>query len=164
MNENVFDLAQADTSLKKVSYKEYAGPCPRCGGSDRFQCTTRPERWQWRVVRRGCWDPALKGWGDGIEYLRQMRGMSFTAAKDCLKGEVDSLLEQVEWKQTQALLPHNEQLQDRYQEYIKAAQVLLWKPDGKACPDYLLARGLTEDTIRESRLGCIDSETIRRGN
>jgi DNA primase len=161
MSKNVYDLAQEDTSLKKVSYKEYAGPCPRCFGTDRFHVQPgRKDNGAWFC--RSCWPAEQKGWGDGIEYLRQMRGMSFTAAKSYLQGEVDSLLEIVEWKQSHPLLPGNEQLQERYQEYIRAAQALLWTSEGKPCLDYLLSRGLSEDTIRASKLGCIGSETLRK--
>ncbi len=161
---NVYDLAQTDTSLKRVSHREYAGQCPGCGGSDRFHVQPyRREGGAWMC--RYCWPAEEKGWGDGISYLRQFRGMSFKQAKAYLFGEIDSLLETVYNAQEmyeQARLPDNEQLQERYQDYIRLAITRLWKPQGKPCLDYLLSRGLSEDTIRKAKLGSIDSATLKR--
>ena len=164
MTINVFDLAQTDTSLKKVSHKEYAGSCPGCGGSDRFH--VQPDRRNGGAwMCRNCWPAETKGWADGIEYLRQFRNMSFTAAKNFLAGEVDSLLETVYNAQDmheQAQLPDNPRLQERYMQYVRLAITRLWTPQGKPCLDYLLSRGLSEDTIKKAKLGCIDSATLRR--
>lgn len=162
MNKNVFDLAQEDIhSLKRESYKEYSGPCPRCGGRDRLRVQPgRKEHGAWMC--RGCWPAEQKGWGDYIEYLRQMRGMSFFEAKSYLTGEVDSLLGQVEQYQQKTLLPEDEALQDRYDLIIKAAIARLELPGCRPCLDYLLARGLSKDTIGKAKLGCIDSEIVRQ--
>ncbi len=52
---------------------EYAGPCPWCGGRDRFRAWPESGRWWCRQCGRQ---------GDVIQYLRDMRGMTF---KDAVK-------------------------------------------------------------------------------
>jgi len=60
---------------------EYAGPCPGCGGEDRFRVW--PEHLSGatggRYYCRGC-----NATGDGIEFLERFRGMSFKEAKAAL--------------------------------------------------------------------------------
>ena len=65
----------------KYKYKgggEYAGPCPRCGGEDRF--VFWPEHPSGAVggkfLCRGC----TPGGGDGIQFAMDFLGMSFTDA------------------------------------------------------------------------------------
>ena len=58
---------------------EYAGPCPQCGGTDRFRV------WPHRVPP-GFWCRQC-GWkGDAITYLRAVDGLSFPAAVRQLGG------------------------------------------------------------------------------
>ena len=65
---DVKDLAEQDTSLKKASSREYAGPCPspECGKKTdgfRVRCD---EHGHWAFMCRGCWD-ARETLPDGIE-------------------------------------------------------------------------------------------------
>ena len=68
MPKEVIDLAREDTQLKKVSIHEYAGPCPGCGGKDRFHVhlSKRDGRGAWMC--RVCHPAEQEGWGDAIEY------------------------------------------------------------------------------------------------
>ena len=65
-------------SFKHKGGGEWAGPCPRCGGEDRF--VTWPEHPSdaigGKYLCRGC---AAEG-GDGIQFLRDFMGMSFQDA------------------------------------------------------------------------------------
>ena len=36
---DMLELARRYTTLRRESSHEWAGPCPRCGGDDRFHCT-----------------------------------------------------------------------------------------------------------------------------
>lgn len=81
MVNNVLDLAQQDVPLKQTSTckgAEYHGPCPSCGGTDRF-CVW-PERG--KTGRFWCRQCGRKG--DSIQYLRDFRGLSFLEAKQRL--------------------------------------------------------------------------------
>ena len=81
-------LIEADVTLKRVSSKnggEYAGPCPFCGGTDRFRV--------WPHASEGghykCFGPAegragCGRAGDAIQYLRDRNGLSYTAACQAL--------------------------------------------------------------------------------
>jgi DNA primase len=73
---NLLDLLSSDTSLRKVAATyggEYVGPCPWCGGEDRFRVwpDTDPPRYWCRVCERR---------GDAIQYLRDREGLTFRQA------------------------------------------------------------------------------------
>src|SRR5919202_2476669 len=77
---DLLGLIGADTRLKKVAMTaggEYAGPCPFCGGHDRFR--VQPARGRWWC--RGCSDG--RRWQDAIGYVRQREGVGFAEA--CLR-------------------------------------------------------------------------------
>jgi hypothetical protein len=65
--------------LKRVNATELAGPCPRCGGDDRFSLNTKLEVWNCR----GC----VKGGGDALSLLMHVRGLEFRDAVADLNGE-----------------------------------------------------------------------------
>ncbi len=64
----------ADTHLKKVATTnggEYAGPCPWCGGEDRFRVWPEEGRWWCRACHRK---------GDPAGYIMQRDGVSYPEA------------------------------------------------------------------------------------
>jgi hypothetical protein len=65
-------------TLKRVNASELAGPCPRCGGTDRFSINTKLQVWNCR----GC----VKGGGDAISLLSHVRGLGFREAVEDLTG------------------------------------------------------------------------------
>ena len=74
---DLLGLIGADTRLKKVASTgggEYAGPCPFCGGRDRFR--VQPEKGRWWC--RGCSDGPR--WQDAIGYVRRREGLGFAEA------------------------------------------------------------------------------------
>ncbi|MGI8423994.1 MAG: primase-helicase zinc-binding domain-containing protein, partial [Chloroflexota bacterium] len=71
------------TRLRKVASTrggEYAGPCPFCGGKDRFR--VQPERGQWWC--RTC-SPDER-WQDAIAYVERRDGVDFREAYSRLAG------------------------------------------------------------------------------
>jgi hypothetical protein len=70
--------------LKKVTAAEFAGPCPSCGGTDRFSVNVRKQLWNCRGF----------GGGDVIKLVRHVEGVSFSEAVERLTGE--------EWKPKRA--------------------------------------------------------------
>src|SRR4051812_37366100 len=72
----LLDLLSSDTTLRRVASTdggEYGGPCPFCGGDDRFRVwpnADHPHYWCRACGRRG----------DAIQYLRDHDGLSFTDA------------------------------------------------------------------------------------
>lgn len=75
---NVFDLAQKRVQLRKASSThggEWHGPCPSCGGDDRFHVWPEQNQGQGGYWCRGC---GLTG--DAIQFLRDFEGLSFREA------------------------------------------------------------------------------------
>lgn len=82
---NTLDLARQRVQLRKASSTaggEWQGPCPSCGGRDRFhvwpnQCEGKGAYWC-----RGCGK-----WGDNIQFLRDFDGIGFKEA--CARLRID---------------------------------------------------------------------------
>jgi putative DNA primase/helicase len=64
--------------LKRIGGGEYAGPCPACGGRDRFSVNTRKQVWHCRGCGRG---------GDVISLVQHAEGTTFAEAVASLAGE-----------------------------------------------------------------------------
>lgn len=72
---NVLDLAQQKVNLKKVASThggEWQGPCPACGGNDRFHVW--PEN---NNGKGGYWCRACEKSGDNIQFLIDFEGKTF---------------------------------------------------------------------------------------
>ncbi|MCZ7545738.1 MAG: hypothetical protein M5R40_20460 [Anaerolineae bacterium] len=68
-------LLARDTPLQRVARTdggEYAGPCPACGGRDRFRVWPAPREGPGRYWCRQC-----GARGDAISYLRWREGLGF---------------------------------------------------------------------------------------
>ena len=74
---DVRELAGRVTTLRRASATEMAGPCPRCGGEDRFHCTQR-----WFFCRQ-CHPQR----GDLIDFVRWLHGVDFRGALALLGAE-----------------------------------------------------------------------------
>lgn len=75
---NTLDLALRRTKLRKVSGTkggEWQGPCPGCGGTDRFHVRPEDQNGKGGYGCRGCGK-----YGDNIQFLRDFEGMSFKEA------------------------------------------------------------------------------------
>jgi hypothetical protein len=89
MNADILTLAHSlGARLKRQapSSPEFEGPCPRCGGKDRFSVNIRKGVWNCRFCGKG---------GDSIDLLRHMRGLSFIEAKRLIEGELPKRVERV---------------------------------------------------------------------
>jgi len=83
---NILDLAQKKVKLRKVSSTnggEWQGPCPGCGGNDRFHVWPGQNQGEGSYWCRGCGKA-----GDTIQFLRDFEGMSFQEACDYLNIDV----------------------------------------------------------------------------
>ena len=67
-------------TLKRIATTELAGPCPRCGGTDRFNINTKKLAW----FCRGC---DAKG-GDALSLIMHARGLEFREAVEDFAGEI----------------------------------------------------------------------------
>jgi DNA primase len=73
---SLHDLIAAETPLRWVADTrggEYAGPCPWCGGRDRFRVWPEADK-------PGYWCRQCGKHGDAIQYLRDRHGLSYPEA------------------------------------------------------------------------------------
>ena|SRR5687767_9041889 len=169
-----------DTRLggKTVSSKfgaEYSGACPWCGGNDRFHVWPDANedipavgnlgRW-WcmdsSVGRAGCGRK-----GDMISYVAQRDGVAFRDA--CERLGIDPHLI-IAYRREQQNLPPEEKkpwlsngelalpfadLSEKWRDtaWFMAYRLSLFLPQFPQAKDYLLSRGLSEQTIEEEKIG-----------
>ena len=129
-------LAERYTTLRKAAgEKELEGPCPKCGGSNRFHCQA-----EWFFCRGGGADCHPKR-GDAIEFVRWMNpGLSFADAVQQLTGgylpavatqrrpvQKQAPAQSPEWRKNAATI-------------AAEAHARLWTPEGERAQQYLLGR------------------------
>ena len=73
-NVDLVDLAGQVVKLRKVAAGEYAGPCPKCGGTDRLHVKA-----DWWFCRQ-CWPPDNGKGHDAIAWVMWLDGVDFREA------------------------------------------------------------------------------------
>lgn len=148
-------LALAGVTLRKVAGTgrgEYAGPCPICGGRDRFRVQpSGPDgpRWYCRQCGGGKWH-------DAIDLVRQLKRVDFAEAVTMLIGSAPDLASaprpapEAEPELTAAPGPT---WQAAARRFCDDSLTRLWSDAGRAALDGLRARGLADETIRAAGLG-----------
>lgn len=128
---------------------EYAGPCPWCGGEDRFRVW--PEHpsgtgrwWCRRCDRRG----------DEIGLLRERYGMTYLQAAAASGKAILNHPGRPPSRPYRTTLPApNPGWQTRAEEVAQETQEAMWTNEGDCALTYLCRRGLREETVRDARLG-----------
>jgi DNA primase len=128
---------------------EYAGPCPFCGGDDRFIV--------WPVKGR-YWCRSCGKTGDTIQYLRDFRWLSFfnaCAVSGCEPTRnlrVTRTAEAV-WRPKESTTAPNA-WQVKAQSFHDRTADLLWSPESESMRCWLHdEKGLQDETIRKAGLG-----------
>jgi len=152
---NLVDLVGQSVTLRHVSGEEYAGPCPKCGGTDRFHVTRA-----WAFCRQ-CW-PLGEGLPhDAIGFVRWRDNSAFSEACGTLGGDKSALQApglgpSPRTRPPAAPLPTAAAPGDLWQAKARAfvawAQQNLWEKEPQAL-DYLVSRGLSLETIKAAGLG-----------
>lgn len=134
---------QQEGRLRKVANThggEYAGPCPFCGGKDRFRVW--PEQGKY-------WCRQCGAHGDAIDYLQQKHGLTFGEAVRAMGGALPARQAATPVKACQkATTPFWAGVGEKLAQERHAD--LLATPDALA---YLHGRGLNDGTIAEFGLG-----------
>lgn len=143
------DLAAQYTALKRKTAAELAGPCPKCGGTDRFYVTRE------FFACRGCHEKR----GDVIEFMTWLDDLTFREACERLGSEEAPIRTEkraISEPQAKQAAPPSEAWQDKTMAAVVRCQEELWSGREKArrALEYLRKeRGLSDDTILDAMLG-----------
>ena len=147
-------LIEPDTTLIRIANTyggEYAGPCPFCGGTDRFHVVPTTGKWYCRQCNpRG---------GDSIDYVQRREQVAFQAAVEFLVGSTAHVANwqmQARPNTRSVTIPHWTQppWQSAAQALVQEAEACLADgAEGAAARAYLTGRGLRPATWQAWRLG-----------
>ncbi|HMN27943.1 MAG TPA: toprim domain-containing protein [Caldilineaceae bacterium] len=142
---DLVSLAERHTELHKAAANEWAGPCPKCGGSDRFHCTA-----EWFFCRQ-CHSKK----GDSIEFMRWVYGHDFRQAVEALTGTqmpAPTARKAPERKAPPAAADPDWQAKAKASAE-RAHDALFDAPEAAPGRDYLEGRGLAPHTWSQYKLG-----------
>jgi DNA primase len=152
---DLLDLIGRDTELKRVASTnggEYAGPCPFCGGRDRFRVwpDSDPPRWWCRQCGKN---------GDTIAYMVMRGDITPQEAGQLRRGERVDVTPKLRAKtrpaprQREPGIADSDDLQARAMQIAIDCAAMLWEPEGAKARAWLNARGLADETLKAHLVG-----------
>jgi hypothetical protein len=157
----ILELIQSDGFFTKgvgsTGGGEYAGPCPWCGGKDRFRC------WPSQGEAGKYWCRGCGRSGDAIQYLKDYRRMTYPEACQFLGRELAQRPPvaagrppgKPAWEPRTCASP-GDLWQAKARRLVSEAVGYLWSTPGKAALRFLMeTKGLAGDTIKSFSLGWI---------
>jgi hypothetical protein len=138
---NLQALASRSTKLRKVASNEFAGPCPHCGGVDRFHVHGP------LFMCRRC----HPNWGDAIEFVRWLNACTFTEAIKMLDANAMPTISAPPVNVRQP--PQRSQPDWQAQDVLSRLAAYQQAMDDSPATDYLASRGLCPDTWHAYRMG-----------
>lgn len=143
-NTNLIDLAGRYIELRKVTPKEYHGPCPWCGGDDRFRVTA--EHFACRQCGRK---------GDAIEFIMLQHNVDFKAAVSILGGDMPTVSDKVKpvSKQTEPAYQWDEEAKEKMALQAHAKLIAQQGSGARQCMAYLNERGIEPATVKAFTVG-----------
>jgi DNA primase len=151
----ILEIYQAEGYMSKrvatTGGGEWAGPCPWCGGKDRFRL------WPHQAQGGKFWCRGCGQGGDAIQYLRERRGLSFQEAVAHLglapmPASCRPPASKPAWEPRVCEDPAA-RWQAQARKLVGEAIHHLWGPGGQAARSFLQERGLAAATIRAFSLG-----------
>lgn len=139
---NLIDLAGQRVMLRRAAHDEWEGPCPRCGGTDRFHVKEES------FLCRKC----HPDFGDAIDYMMWLDKVDFAEATQRLTGNL--AVKPIAKRQ-----PAPKQIQQpanwrqRAEAIVRNAQTALWDDANTAAHAYLEGRGLHSHVWLQFGLG-----------
>lgn len=159
---NVLDLAEKHVDLKRMASTkggEYAGPCPGCGGDDRFRVWPAEKDGEGSWWCRGC-----NKSGDVIQFLIEFEGKTFPQACEALHKPMPDARRfhsfhskqkhKSDWDPVRVKAPEgvNKNLwSQKAQKFAEWAHKKLLKNEEQL--SYLAGRGIDKDTAIHFKLG-----------
>jgi len=101
---DLLDLTRRDTPLRRVASTdggEWAGPCPRCGGRDRFRVWPNHPSGRGRWFCRQCHEKR----GDAIDYRRWLHHETYPEALAALGLDTRALSARQRWQPMPPVTP-----------------------------------------------------------
>ncbi len=157
-NVDLLELLRADgITLRKVASThggEWAGPCPLCReGNDRLRV--------WPVKGGGRWWCRICGKsGDSIQYLIDVRGLSYPEACNAIGIEIRKrgALTRSRSSEKPVFVPKETQMpslqwQEKAAAFLASTGRVLRTDTGRVARRFLHGRGLADETIEGARLG-----------
>lgn len=146
---NLLDHPILAGTMKPVTASEFAGPCPFCGGADRFRLWPA-EGATGRWMCRGCGRQ-----GDGIQFLRDVEDLSYVEACKRLgttpkAGGTGQVRRPAAWEPKPSTLPGETWIARAGQFVDRCAATLA---SGGPGMEYARGRGLTARTCSALRIG-----------
>jgi len=150
---DLLNLIASDTQLRRVASTrggEWAGPCPFCGGRDRFRVQPYTEgggRW----MCRRC---TAEKWEDVVAYVMRREHCDFKTA--CRSLKLGNGFSSPKLVRPVTQVPYqvpNSIWQDRAKNFAKGCHSNLWGSKGQIALDYLHGRGLTDETLHKHQIG-----------
>lgn len=134
LNVDLTEVAERYTELHRESAGEWAGPCPKCGGDDRFHCKAK-----WFFCRQ-CHPER----GDAIAFVQWAAGLGFREACAALGGALPELASQKRARPAQRAATERKLVDQGLARSMaeRAAVALLDSPEGEPGRAYLSGRGI----------------------
>ena len=142
-----FDLlsyAGQHSELRKVAAKEWAGPCPMCGGNDRFR--VRADGWFCRHCKN-------EPWQDAITLVMAVENCTFADAWARMTGNAFTLPPGRRRPVAKAKAEQPAGWADKAAAMLQTAQKALYSAEDTRGADYLLGREITPDAWLAFGLG-----------
>lgn len=146
---DIRELAAQRVTLRRESVSEVSGPCPKCGGEDRFHCQAT-----WFFCRQ-CHPER----GDAIEYTMWLHDVNFKTACEILGAGADAPTPERRRPVAKSDQPkeRSQWKSDRWQQdairQMETALARLGTDDGARGRKYLLGRGLEPEVWKAWKLG-----------
>jgi DNA primase len=165
---DLLSLAEHDTTLRRAGAGWWAGPCPFCGGTDRFTLkqTALGFRWYCRHCGGDRYHTAL-------DYIMQRQACSFPEALAWATGSSPAPpgLEAFAGPSPATALPAPHGIealagfspdawQTRALAYMEACETTIFSDLGASARAWLHARGLKEQTLRRYHIGYNPKDTF----
>lgn len=149
---NVVDLAAQRVELRKTAGREWEGPCPKCGGTDRLH--VKADGWFCRQCKPI--DAGGHGWHDAITWIQFVSSATFDDAVTALTGvrrdpsekatrNISTVTTTRAIPTMSAPTPQTDEWRAKAQPIVEAAQAALMAGDN-AGATYLIGRGLASET------------------
>lgn len=143
---NLLSLVPGMKRVASTNGGEYAGPCPFCGGQDRFRIQPESNRWYCRQCGDGKWH-------DVIDFVMRRDGCNFQEAARKLNVPMQVNFLAAQKKTFSQYQAPDDGWQAMARQVIDRCQSNLFSKNGDPGLEYLLSRGLTSQTMEKYHLG-----------